>query len=118
MLDRMRTRLKQGLAWALQDKHKAKIHQLREDVEKAFTEHPETTGETYLQHLWFTTKMTGRFVYTSAVIEWHGLFPFLCVRTASNQIEQVYRIMKTRIPVKRREEIDKEIRMPVRIATQ
>ena len=118
MLDRMRMWGKQACSWTLQDKHKAKINQLRDDVEKAFTEHPETTGETYPQHLWFTTKMAGRFVYTSMVIELHGLLPFLCVRTASNQIEQIYRIMKTRIPVKRREEIDKEIRLPVRTAIQ
>jgi len=117
MFDRMQTWLQKISNWTLQDKYKAKVVQLRADVEKAFTEHPESTGETYLQHLWFTTKMAGRFVYTSLVIVFHGLFPFLCVRTASNQIEQVYRIMKTRIPVKRREEIDKEIRLPVRLAT-
>lgn len=117
MLDRMRTWLQQTSHWTLQETHKAKVKQLCVDVEKAFTEHPETTGETYLQHLWFTAKMSGRFVYTSVVIVFHGLFPFLCVRTASNQIEQVYRIMKTRIPVKRREEIDKEIRLPIRLHT-
>ena len=115
MLHRMRTWLQQGYAWTLQDRHKQKVKQLRDDVEKAFTEHPETTGETYLKHLWFTVKMSGRFVYTSIVIVFHGVFPFLCVRTASNQIEQVYRIMKTRIPVKRREQIDKEIKLPIRI---
>ena len=103
------------LTWALQDKHKVKVKQLRSDVEKAFTEHPEATGETYLQHLWFTAKMSSRFAYSWLVILIHGIFPFLCTRTASNQIELVYRIMKTRIPKKRRDEIDKEIRLPIRI---
>lgn len=115
MLARMQNRWNRTRGWVLQDKHKAKINQLRTDVEKAFTEHPEATGETYFEHLWFTVRMSGRFAYSWLVILIHGLFPFLCTRTASHQIELVYRSMKTRIPTKRREEIDLEIVRPVRI---
>jgi len=106
---------KQTMDWLLQDKHKQKVRQLRTGVEKAFTEHPETTGETYFQHLRYTVKMAGRFLYSGIVIVVHGVFPFLYVRTASNQIELVYRNMKIRIPTQRREEIDNEIRQPIRI---
>ena len=101
--------------WIWSDRHKQRALKLRDDVEKAFTEHPEATGETYGQHLWFTLKMSARFAFTSAAIMLHGLFPFLCTRTASIQIEQVYRIMKSRIPKKRREEIDREDLVPIRL---
>ena len=103
------------LSRLVNSQNKEKLERLRQDVEKAFTQHPEDTGETYLEHLWFTSKMAGRFLFTSAVIVLHGLFPFLCVRTASNQIERIYRIMKMRIPVKRREEIDKDIQKQARL---
>lgn len=117
MIQHLRTQGNKVLNLALHGKHKARISQLRTDVEKAFTEHPESTGETYLQHLWFTAKMSARFTYSGAAIVLHGLLPFLCTRTASNQIEQIYRIMKTRIPLKRREEIDQEMRLPIYIRT-
>jgi uncharacterized NAD(P)/FAD-binding protein YdhS len=93
--------------WALPERHKHEVWRVAKEVEKAFTEHPEATGETYLQHLWFTFTMAVRFAYTSTAIMLHGLFPFLCTRTASNQIERVYAIMKSRIPLHRREAIDR-----------
>lgn len=83
-----------------------KAKQILSDVEKAFTEHPELTGETYLQHLWFTVKMGLRFVMVAIVLILHGIFPFIFVKTASKQIEIIYGIMKSRIPKKRREELD------------
>jgi hypothetical protein len=77
-----------------------------EELRTAFTAHPQTVDETYLEHLWFTASMAARFFYASAVILVHGLFPFLFERGASRQIEALYRIMKTRIPPARRDEID------------
>ena len=85
-----------------------KAKEIGEDVVDAFTDHPEQTGETYLQHLWFTLKMAVRFAYVSFVILAHGLFPFLLTKNASIEIEKIYRIMKTRIPKSRLEEIDRE----------
>lgn len=93
-------------AWVLREEHRKKARELKEQARKAFTEHPEETGESYLQHLWFTTKMSLRFIYTTIVLLIHGIFPFLLTRTASTQIEGVYRIMKSRIPQSRRDEID------------
>ncbi len=92
--------------WLLQDAHKEKARIVRSQVERAFNEHPEATGETYLQHLCFTVRMSGRFVYASIVLMLHGLFPFLCTRTASSQIEKIYSIMRARIPQTRRDEIN------------
>ena len=93
-------------SWLRREENRAKARELRADIAKAFTEHPEETGETYLQHLWFTLKMASRFLYALIVLLIHGLFPFLLMRAASKQIEVIYRIMKTRIPKTRREVID------------
>lgn len=106
MLNALKANLERGKAWVFQDKHKEKVQKTYEEVEKAFTEHPHETGETYFQHLWFTVKMGLRFIYVSVVLILHGLFPFIFVKTASSQIERIYRIMKSRIPKHRRDEID------------
>lgn len=96
----------QAHAWVFQDAHKQRASELKDQVERAFTEHPQDTGETYGEHLLFTVKMTGRLIYSSTVLMIHGLFPFLCTRTASMQIEKIYGIMRSRIPQNRREEIN------------
>jgi uncharacterized NAD(P)/FAD-binding protein YdhS len=90
--------ISQPVAWLLRVDHRQKAKRLREDVEKAFTEHPEQTGETYFQHLRFTASMAARFVFVSLIMLTHGLFPFLFTRKASSEIERVYTIMKGRIP--------------------
>lgn len=95
-----------SLAWVMRAEHQQKARELKEQARKAFTEHPEETGESYIEHLWFTTKMSARFIFTTIVLFIHGVFPFLLMRTASTQIEAVYRIMKSRIPQSRRNEID------------
>lgn len=93
-------------AWLLREEHRQKARALKAQAHRAFTEHPEEAGETYLQHLWFTTTMSLRFFYASLVIMIHGAFPFLLTRTASNQTEAIYRIMKSRIPKSRRDALD------------
>ncbi len=98
--------VRRAVRWLTREEHKAKARELREELNRAFTEHPEETGETYLEHLWFTSKMAARFLYAMLVLMIHGLFPFLLTRAASAQIEVIYRIMKTRIPKSRREAID------------
>ena len=92
--------------WVMRDEHRKKFQEMKAQLHRAFTEHPADTGESYPEHLWFTTKMSLRFLYTMVVVLIHGIFPFLLTRAASSQIEQVYRIMKTRIPKNRRDEID------------
>lgn len=67
-------------------------------IEPHFTEHPATADETYWQHLVFTMQMGLRFVYAGLAILVHGVFPFMFVRTASNEIIRAYRVMRTRVP--------------------
>jgi uncharacterized protein YjeT (DUF2065 family) len=96
-------------AWLTQDKHKEKLKELSDEVEQAFTEHPQEAGETYWQHLWFTLTMSLRLTFAGLVLVIHGLFPFLLTKSASNQVEYLYRVMKTRIPKARREALDDTI---------
>ena len=95
-----------GKAWFANEDRRAKARALKEEINRAFTEHPHETGETYLEHLWFTLKMASRLFYSLVVLLIHGIFPFLLMRAASQQIETIYRIIKTRIPKSRREVID------------
>ena len=92
--------------WLTRDQHKQKAAEVAQEVNRAFTRHPQDTGETYWQHLWFTVRMSGRLLYGMAVLMVHGLFPFLLTREGSKQIEKIYRIMKTRIPKPRLDAID------------
>ena len=92
--------------WLGSEQRRTKARELTEVVNRAFTEHPRDTGESYWQHLWFTATISARFLLTTVVIMIHGLFPFLLTRAASEQIESTYRTMKSRIPKSRREAID------------
>lgn len=77
---------------------KGQIKKLSSQLFKLFSTHPQEAGETFLQHLAFTLKMSARFLYVSVVIFLHGLFPFLLKREGSRQIEKIYVIMKSRQP--------------------
>ncbi len=101
-----REKWQQGLAWLTREEHRAKARALSAELNRAFTQHPEDTDETYWQHLWFTVKMSLRFFYTTIVIMIHGIFPFLLTRAASDQIDAIYCIIKQRIPKSRRDAMD------------
>lgn len=53
---------------------------------KAFTEHPNSVGETYFQHMRMSFRFGGRMLLASIGCFLHGLFPFLCVKTGSKAI--------------------------------
>ena len=108
MNETLKTHWQRTRAWIARDEHRQRARELSAEVKQAFTEHPAETGETYLEHLWFTTKMSVRFLYTTAVMMIHGVFPFLLMRTASSQIESVYKVMRGRVPKARRDAIDAE----------
>ena len=103
----MQYRISMRSDW-LPDEHKAKFRQLWSDFLKAFTTHPQETGESYFQHLWFTVQLSSRFLLVSAILLTHGLFPFLFTHTTSRHIEKIYLIMKSRIPKSRLAAIDSD----------
>ncbi len=76
---------------------KARAVELSDEVNRAFTEHPESAGESYWQHWWFTFCMGLRLIYTGVSLLIHGLFPFFFVRTASNNIAYMYGVMRKRV---------------------
>jgi hypothetical protein len=73
-----------------------KTKQLIVIIGHALNDHPQQGGETYLQHLWFTLRMAGRFSYVSFAILVHGFVPFLFTTTASTHMAEIFQIMKVR----------------------
>ncbi len=85
-----------------------KVGEVYRKLVGVFTLHPAQTHETYLQHLWFTMRMSLRFAALGVILLTHGIFPFVFTRTASLEIEKVYLIMRSRIPKTRRDAIESE----------
>jgi Family of unknown function (DUF6356) len=64
-------------------------------VKRLFTQHPETVGETYLQHMGQAFSFGIEMFVCSFACLLHGLFPFLFVKTGSNAIVRLNRRMVT-----------------------
>jgi Family of unknown function (DUF6356) len=107
-LQQLRNECQRFWAWISREENRAKARGLGAEVNRAFTTHPQDTGETYWEHLWFTLRMSSRFLSTTIVILIHGIFPFLLMREGSEQIEKIYRIIKQRIPKSRRDAMDED----------
>jgi hypothetical protein len=63
---------------------------------RLFTRHPREAGESYGEHLRFTLMMTGRLLKCAIALPLHGLFPFLFVTTASDEMKRIQVILKSR----------------------
>jgi hypothetical protein len=61
-----------------------------------FTQHPASVGETYVEHLCAACKFGLRMVVGGGACFIHAVFPFLCVRTGSNCIAELYSRMSRR----------------------
>jgi hypothetical protein len=59
----------------------------------AFTEHPESVGETYLEHMAAALSFALPLFLASAAALVHGVFPFLCVKTSSRHVTRLYERM-------------------------
>lgn len=62
---------------------------------KAFTDHPESVGETYFQHLRQASGFGLRMMLGGVACILHGIFPFLFVRTGSSQVSTLHDRMIT-----------------------
>ena len=62
---------------------------------RAFTDHPQTVGESYFEHMgsasWFAMTM---FVGAVACLL-HAIFPFACQKSGSRRIKALYERMVT-----------------------
>lgn len=59
-------------------------------VAALFTGHPNTVGETYLQHLAFAAWFSARLFAAAFAALIHALLPFLFEKTASRIIAELY----------------------------
>ena len=62
-------------------------------MKKLFTDHPDSVGESYLQHLLTALCFSGELLIAAAACLVHALFPFLFVKTGSRKITGLYQKM-------------------------
>lgn len=62
---------------------------MKKTIQAYFFDHPESIGESYLQHLSKASGFAVRLVWASLACFLHGLFPFLFVKTGSVIISQL-----------------------------
>jgi acyl-[acyl carrier protein]--UDP-N-acetylglucosamine O-acyltransferase len=58
-------------------------------INKLFTRHPASVGETYFEHLANATRFAGRMMVGGAACLVHAVLPFTFVKTASHTIEEL-----------------------------
>ena len=57
---------------------------------KLFTEHPESVGESYFQHMASAASFSVRLFTGAICCLVHAIFPFMCERTASSIIAELH----------------------------
>ena len=62
----------------------------------AISKHLEFVKESYLQHLWFTVKLTAHLFMLSVVSLIHGFIPWVFVGTTSDAIKHIGEKLKDR----------------------
>jgi hypothetical protein len=65
---------------------------------KLFTSHPDSVGESYLQHAGFAMSFGLRMFVGALACMLHGLFPFLFQRTGSRIIRELNQKLVTHRP--------------------
>jgi len=58
-------------------------------LNKLFTQHPETVGETYIGHMGQAFSFGFEMLFCGLACLLHGFFPFLFVKTGSNAIKRL-----------------------------
>lgn len=64
-------------------------------VRQLFSEHPETVGETYSEHMGTAWSFSARLLGAGLACFVHGIFPFLFVKTGSQAITELHERMVT-----------------------
>lgn len=65
-------------------------------VKSAFLEHPRAVDESYVQHMIFAIRFSGRLFLAASAALVHAVFPFLFEKTASRMIGEMYAQTRTR----------------------
>ena len=79
------------------EKIESSLADLKVKLFKAFNEHPNHAGQTYVQHLLFTINMAGKMCFTSIILLVHGVLPFLFTRTASTNFKNMNQTLQDRV---------------------
>jgi hypothetical protein len=64
-------------------------------IVRLFSEHPNSVGETYTQHLVTAFAFGARMIAAGSACMLHGIFPFLFVRTGSTTVRHLHDEMIT-----------------------
>lgn len=64
-------------------------------IKQAFTEHPASVGESYVEHMGMAFGFGGKMVVSGLACLIHGIFPFLFTRTGRSCIEDLHTRMVT-----------------------
>jgi Family of unknown function (DUF6356) len=64
------------------------------DMHKLFTEHPESVGETYGEHMVRASCFGGRMIVAGLACMLHAWLPFIFVRTGSQAINELHARMQ------------------------
>ncbi|QFU15094.1 DUF6356 family protein [Microvirga thermotolerans] len=67
-------------------------------LKSLFTEHPESVGETYFEHMGVALSFAGPLLAAGLAALVHAFLPFLCVTTASATVKRLYARMTNRAP--------------------
>ena len=62
---------------------------------KKFTEHPNSVGETYFEHMASAASFSARMFMGAICCLLHAIFPFICERTGSGIISDLHDRMVT-----------------------
>ena len=65
-------------------------------LQRAFTEHPASVGESYTGHLVQAGGFGWRMIRAGFACWLHGLFPFLCVTSGSDTVQSLHAEMSAR----------------------
>jgi len=65
------------------------------DLQRLFTEHPASVGETYWGHLLRASWFAGKMLVGAGACFIHALLPFLFVKTGSRTITELHSAMVT-----------------------
>ena len=65
------------------------------DLQRLFTEHPASVGESYWGHLLHASWFAGKMLLGAGACFVHAIFPFLFVKTGSQTITELHAAMVT-----------------------
>ena len=60
---------------------------------RLFTDHPNSVGETYLEHFQFASRFGAQLVIAGTACLIHGFLPFLFLTTGSKAVRRLYGVV-------------------------